>query len=519
MITVETAGSHGTPSVPKGTALFSMKQKEHLGVLAQQQRRLSTLSVKKHLATIGQPCDVSSRQLAQFVSRENRKAHGLTRVKHRVGELKAIVEAWRSKQPDWRTAAPTELCLIGQSRADGNKVFVPFSCQGMLRTIHSLPKEYCALVVDGKQKLFTGAFKTYTVLTLSFISKKQAQVPTRMRGQHGQSIQSTGQTSCQRPFMQALVNSEHTENVASLFELACVVALELAGIRLADWVLQINKDYGLGIELGRQQVFPLSRPLNDYPHLSRAARTQLYRLGAGRDMVEQVLRLLSLTRSLPHIWLFDAIWRCEFHRLNLTPRGQRVAKYLMRTFFKKLKGRNNFTSTRREIPAWASQDLLWADHWCGVLGTMPGTATGSQSLEGFHSGWQQMINAQGRASLTQTLDVMQGLYHEQWRAQLQLEDPPRICLLPVAPDPTLLNGSQLHTAGRSTAVEYWDNRDKPNYRLIAQENSRFHVMVARHADSGHAATLAPGPTNSQNKSREIHQTSKKTKQHSQTSQT
>ena len=125
VITVETAGSHGTPSVPKGTALFSMKQKEHLGVLAQQQRRLSTHSVKKHLATIGQPCDVSSRQLAQFVSRENRKAHGLTRVKHRVGELKAIVEAWRSKQPDWRTAAPTELCLIGQSRAMATRSSFP----------------------------------------------------------------------------------------------------------------------------------------------------------------------------------------------------------------------------------------------------------------------------------------------------------------------------------------------------------------------------------------------------------
>ena len=35
--------------------------------------------------------------------------------------------------------------------------------------------------------------------------------------------------------------------------------------------------------------------------------------------------------------------------------------------------------------------ILWGNNWSGVLRTHPGSATGTQMVEGFHSFWQSVI--------------------------------------------------------------------------------------------------------------------------------
>lgn len=60
-----------------------------------------------------------------------------------------------------------------------------------------------------------------------------------------------------------------------------------------------------------------------------------------------------------------------------------------------------------ELQSGAPDNFWWADYWAGALGTRPGSATGAQTLESFHSFWQGQIQDQARASPTNILHTMQ----------------------------------------------------------------------------------------------------------------
>ena len=78
--------------------------------------------------------------------------------------------------------------------------------------------------------------------------------------------------------------------------------------------------------------------------------------------------------------------------------------------------------------------LWWADYLAGALGTHPGSATGTQTLEAFHSFWQRQIQDQIRANPTHILQVMQKLYDGAWKTWMQedggrgmVEDVSHVC--------------------------------------------------------------------------------------------
>ena len=96
-----------------------------------------------------------------------------------------------------------------------------------------------------------------------------------------------------------------------------------------------------------------------------------------------------------------------------------VVEYLQKEYFKQV---SKETLTKmyhlRSSPDLAPK-LWWADYWAGALGTHPGSATGTQTLEAFHSFWQRQIQDQVRASPTQILQVMQKLYDGPWNKWMQ----------------------------------------------------------------------------------------------------
>ena len=57
-----------------------------------------------------------------------------------------------------------------------------------------------------------------------------------------------------------------------------------------------------------------------------------------------------------------------------------------------------FFGLRETRLADCAMDIYWADYWSGSLGTHPGSGTGSQTLEGFHSFWQSLLSKRTRQS-------------------------------------------------------------------------------------------------------------------------
>ena len=68
-------------------------------------------------------------------------------------------------------------------------------------------------------------------------------------------------------------------------------------------VLQVHKDYALGLEQSRLQMFPRSRPENDFAHLIRFMRPVLVGRCQKRHWVDATVSMLQVTRFLPTIQL------------------------------------------------------------------------------------------------------------------------------------------------------------------------------------------------------------------------
>eukprot|EP00975_Prorocentrum_lima_P039591 8318431-Prorocentrum_lima.AAC.1 len=92
-----------------------------------------------------------------------------------------------------------------------------------------------------------------------------------------------------------------------------------------------------------------------------------------------------------------------------------------------------------------------AGHWYGVLGTAPGSGSGSLTLEARHSQWERELCHDDRSDALQILPKMQALYYNQWERIFAWGSPPSFDLLPKHWCEELLNGGALRTAGRSPA--------------------------------------------------------------------
>lgn len=152
-----------------------------------------------------------------------------------------------------------------------------------------------SLVVDAKQRV---VHNRYGIVTLAILAKRQATTATTAaRPGSRQRVQIRAQTSTAQPLMQALVEGESASNIANVFKLLCDLAESTYDVKLRGRVLQVHKDFALGIEAARKDVFPASRSCNDFPHLMRAARRHVSMVGRVCARLLQVGRMRAIHRS------------------------------------------------------------------------------------------------------------------------------------------------------------------------------------------------------------------------------
>ena len=229
----------------------------------------------------------------------------------------------------------------------------------------------------------------------------------------------------------------------------------------------MHKDYVAALEHGRRTHFSMARPVNDFFHLSekknnieaKLANLTLQNKVHVKTEYGWVMACLSGLRDIPSIDLFSALWDGFLRRLRvkgetvlseyLGPDG--VERYTQRLSVAALRAMGIFSNALDSSP-----ELLFCAHWSGILGILPGTDCGDQSLEAFHSPWAKHLEALGKdATSTQVLSTMQDLYGT-WSQQCEWKSEEALQVLPPDVDPQHLSGTLLSRVGRSTGIEFWE---------------------------------------------------------------
>ena len=132
-------------------------------------------------------------------------------------------------------------------------------------------------------------------------------------------------------------------------------------------------------------------------------------------------------------------------RLRGFKKSARAAEYLQTTYFKQL----DRASLQRQF-------------WCGVPvwhGTNSGSGSGTQTLESFHSYWQEAVKQSTRADPRAIFGRMERLFRDGWSEKFAWSEARVFQTWPQCPAQELLNGQALRTAGRLPAVDFWNNRE------------------------------------------------------------
>ncbi|CAE7644868.1 hypothetical protein AK812_SmicGene6215 [Symbiodinium microadriaticum] len=178
-------------------------------------------------------------------------------------------------------------------------------------------------------------------------------------------------TLTQEAILQALVKTEAEPNVTQF---------------LTVW--QLHKDYAKALEASRRKVFPRAK-------------------GRGRKKAEKdaafdrLDAIITASRTLPTVVLLDVVWHAAFAWLQKISKS--AAEYLQTTYFKQV----DRASLQRQfwcgVPVWHETNWWFAGFWAGVTGTYPGSGFGTQTLESFHSYWQEAVRQSTRADHEQSL--------------------------------------------------------------------------------------------------------------------
>ena len=420
------------------------------------------------MKSAGFPLRCSGDQLRNFTARARaakkcsvpRKEAPMT-----VGELQAAASAHAFPAGElWQQQPVTKLMVLPTSVCGSDRVCMMFTCPGMLRRAAAAQGKVVKLAVDGKQKILSNE---YIILTLSFLVSNDVLSKTWAGRWHQKSVSS--HTGTQEPFMQALVNAESEANVSCVFNSACQLAEQHCKLDLKSQVWQVHKDYAKGIEASRKKVFPAARPCDDYPHMRRASYKVLQKhlsslQGKAADTFQVLDRVIRLSRALPTVQLFDATWQLVFPRLEKLCKP--AAGYLQATYFCRSAPSGLQKQLHCTETLWGADAVWFAGFWAGVLGTYPGSSSGTQPLESFHGYWQSRLSDKKRASPTQIFEVMQKVYEEDWCDKFSWSEERAFLTWPAQPAAALLNSQSLRSAGRSPAVDYWHERARKAMRKL-----------------------------------------------------
>ena len=185
-----------------------------------------------------------------------------------------------------------------------------------------------------------------------------------------------------------------------------------------------------GINVARVIAFPGARPCDDFPHMMRACQSTLSkklwrtnvecptlfdqpsnprvrgkggakRAARGRGAAQhrvftktqwpEFIDMMQTTRLVPTLQLYDAVWRVVFDVMRRQWKEYDVAEYLHQALFDDVGVNNLRKMALVGKAAWGPSRLLCSGHWAGVLGTRPGTASGTQGIEALHSAWQRHL--------------------------------------------------------------------------------------------------------------------------------
>ena len=152
---VVVAGQHGKAQQLPGLSLFTIPERDAIDKAFPQGTRLTSEGIRQALASIGSAVHHKPRQLAQFVTREN-KTRTATRTSQApwVAEVPLSLDALpRLDRATYSTAPLTTILLLADPIVSSTRVCVPWTTRGMLGTLAGAVGKHIALVVDGKQKV------------------------------------------------------------------------------------------------------------------------------------------------------------------------------------------------------------------------------------------------------------------------------------------------------------------------------------------------------------------------------
>ena len=114
-----------------------------------------------------------------------------------------------------------------------------------------------------------------------------------------------------------------------------------------------------------------------------------------RGPFEKLDKVITISRQLPTIQLVDAVWANTFDWLSHI--NKKAVTYLQKQYFKSVTV-ENLAKRYRCREAMRGDRLWFATFWSGIIGTYPGSASGTQTIESFHSAWQSKVQKSARLS-------------------------------------------------------------------------------------------------------------------------
>ena len=405
-----------------------------------------------------------------------------------VAALQSSLSQWHSISG---SAEPLKLVFIGEQTLDRNEGYVPFSCPLFLDVISHFSDNVLCIATDVKMSVIEDG---WGVASAGVLVKTGIHNTTIGRLWSNQKVQLQAATTSFLPVIHALMDTESDDNFTKFFNDFKRHWEQRSSTKqpCEDVVRQVHKDYAPGIEAARRACFPRSRPLNDYAHLHRNVHSELQKrlvhsvtepssAGARQKVtvkryLDVALRVYDVLRTVPTIDLFSIIWNAWLETVEFVWKEPDARAYL--------EGHcSPYTAADIKqlfhIPCQAANGdvLSFGFHWVGLAGTRPGTGSGSQSAEAFHSGWKRDLKTLGRrSSLHDVLTKMQTLY-KTWSERLPYGGNSYTAKR-LDTNPHLLHSTQLLKIGTNPAYHFWNQRHRGNHASFVDTDSGAAVAVS-----------------------------------------
>jgi len=376
----------------------------------------------------------------------------------RVETTRAVIEEWLPREAERRSLA--DLYVMAPYTLSGNRVFVRIGSDGMASVIRKYNFPRVHLAVDGKHNTLQ---RGWVVSTVSILVKDEPR-PTRLQhetpGKRG-SVSGRASTTRALAIMQAVMENDNvTEHAIQLFTAVCDLWRAIRGEELAEKVKQVHKDFADSYENARRHVFPRSRPVDCFFHLTEKGRSIAAKcreltvvrgkyVKANYDMAMHALYCLRHTPTGP---LFSVLWQAFLARLVVL--GETVLADYFRREYTTLATAQQMAAMSAGAPVDLQYDgdFAFSGFWDGLFAIFPGTACGNNTQESMHSDWQKELQALGgKAGVHEICERMQALYHK-WSETVPWTAAGELSPIPRGLDPSLLHGVLLPQVGRAPAV-------------------------------------------------------------------